>query len=129
MSRRGRSPAIVVSGRASERRDGRCQKRSRANVTIAGSPVYLDTSALAKLYFPEPESVELDAALVARRDLFVSDLAITELTSATARQMRDGALSPATRGGSTRASAMMSPWANFATWSSPSPFIEKPSNC
>ena len=59
---------------------------------IAGSPVYLDTSGLAKLYVPEPQSVELETALVGRRDLIVSDLAITELTSALLRRVRDGDL-------------------------------------
>jgi predicted nucleic acid-binding protein len=64
-------------------------------VKIGSSPVYLDTSALAKLYFPEPGSAELEAALVDRRDLIISDLGITELTSAAVRQMRQGTLSAA----------------------------------
>ena len=55
-------------------------------------PVYLDASALAKLYLPEPESDELDRVLVGRRDLLVSDLAITEIVSAVARRRREGGL-------------------------------------
>lgn len=60
---------------------------------IASSPVYLDTSALAKLYVPEPDSATLEAALVGRRDLIVSDLAVTELASTIARRAREGDLS------------------------------------
>ncbi|MFI5396906.1 MAG: type II toxin-antitoxin system VapC family toxin [Candidatus Binatia bacterium] len=62
---------------------------------IASSPVYLDTSGLAKLYVPEPDSPTLEAALVGRRDLIVSDLAVTELTSTIARRRREGDLSAA----------------------------------
>jgi predicted nucleic acid-binding protein len=62
-------------------------------VEIASSPVYLDTSALVKLYVPEPWSDDLEAALVGRRDLLVSELAITELTSSLARRGREGDLS------------------------------------
>jgi uncharacterized protein len=53
-------------------------------------PLYLDTSALVKLYLPEPGSDTLDAALQGRSDLIVSDLAITEIVSAIARRRRDG---------------------------------------
>ena len=59
---------------------------------IASSPVYLDASALAKVYLPERDSDVLDAALNGRRDLIVSDLAITEVTSAMARRVREGQL-------------------------------------
>ena len=62
---------------------------------IVSSPVYLDTSALAKLYIAEPGSDALEAALIGRRDLIVSDLAVTELTSAIARRRREGDLSAA----------------------------------
>jgi len=54
--------------------------------------VYLDSSALAKLYLPEPESDELNRVLAGRRDLLVSDLAITEIVSAAARREREGTL-------------------------------------
>jgi len=63
-------------------------------VRIESSPVYLDTSALVKLYIPEPRSDELEAAIVGRRDLFVSDLALTELCSALARRSREGDMAP-----------------------------------
>lgn len=59
---------------------------------IAASPVYLDTSALAKLYVAEAGSNELETALAGRRDLVVSDLTITELTSAVTRRVREGEL-------------------------------------
>ncbi|MBI2467585.1 MAG: type II toxin-antitoxin system VapC family toxin [Candidatus Rokubacteria bacterium] len=59
---------------------------------IVASPVYLDASALAKVYVPEAWSEELERALLGRRDLLASDLAVTELTSALARRVRDGEL-------------------------------------
>jgi len=62
-------------------------------VRIASSPVYLDTSALAKLYVPEPGSDALESALLGRRDLLVSDLAATEFTSAVSQRLREGDLS------------------------------------
>ena len=55
---------------------------------IASSPVYLDASALVKLYVEEPESAALERALVGRRDVLVSELAITEVVSALARRVR-----------------------------------------
>lgn len=58
-------------------------------------PVYLDTSALVKLYVPEPESARVDRALRRRDDLLVSDLAVTELASALGRRCREGALDAA----------------------------------
>jgi len=64
-------------------------------VRIESSPVYLDTSALAKLYVQEADSDELDSALVGRRDLLISESALTELTSALARRAREGVLDPA----------------------------------
>jgi hypothetical protein len=59
-------------------------------VRIESSPVYLDTSALAKLYVQEAGSDKLDSALIGRRDLLISELALTELTSAIARRAREG---------------------------------------
>ncbi len=56
-------------------------------------PIYLDTSALIKLHLPEPESDDLDRVLRGRRDVQISDLAVTELTSGVARRKRDGELS------------------------------------
>lgn len=58
-------------------------------VKIDSNQVYLDTSALAKLYVPEPESDELEAALLKHTDLIVSDLAVTEMASALARRVRE----------------------------------------
>ncbi len=55
--------------------------------------VYLDSSALAKLYVPEPESDALDAWLRGRRDLMISELVLTEVLSAVARRRREGLLS------------------------------------
>lgn len=55
-------------------------------------PIYLDSSALIKLYLPEPESGALESILLGRRDLCVSDLAVTEIASATTRRLREGAL-------------------------------------
>lgn len=54
--------------------------------------MYLDASALAKLYLPEPGSDALDAAIRGRSDLIVSDLAITEIVSAISRRRREGIL-------------------------------------
>ena len=58
----------------------------------ADAGVYLDSSALAKLYVPEPESDRLEAFSRGRRDLMISELAITEILSAVARRRREGVL-------------------------------------
>lgn len=58
----------------------------------ADAGLYLDSSALAKLYLPEPESDALEAFLLGRRDLTISELAITEVLSAVARRRREGML-------------------------------------
>jgi len=49
-------------------------------------PLYLDPTVLAKLYRPEPDSDALDRVLRGRRDLTVSDLAVSELLAFLARQ-------------------------------------------
>ena len=54
--------------------------------------IYVDSSALAKLYVPEAESDKLDAFLRGRRGLMVSELALTEVLSAVARRKREGGL-------------------------------------
>ncbi len=54
--------------------------------------IYVDSSALAKLYLPEPESERVDAFLRGRTDLMLSELAITEVISAVARRTREGVL-------------------------------------
>lgn len=58
----------------------------------ADTGIYLDSSALAKLYLPEPDSDRLDAFLRGRRDLLISGLAITEVLSAVGRKRREGVL-------------------------------------
>ena len=52
-------------------------------------PVYLDASALVKLFVPEPESASLNEALLGAEDVVVSDLALTELASALGRRTRE----------------------------------------
>jgi predicted nucleic acid-binding protein len=52
-------------------------------------PVYLDASALVKLFVPEPESDDLDQALAGLTDAIVSDLSLTEMTSAVGRRTRE----------------------------------------
>ena len=61
----------------------------RYRVELPG-PVYCDTSALIKLYVSEPGSDELNRLIEGRTDLFVSDLAVTEVISAMARRLRRG---------------------------------------
>ena len=48
--------------------------------------VYIDASALAKLYVPEAESERLDAFLRGRVGLMISELAITQVLSAVTRE-------------------------------------------
>ncbi len=60
----------------------------------ADAGIYLDSSALAKLYVPEPESDTLEAFFQGRRDLMISELAITEVLSAVARRRREGMITP-----------------------------------
>jgi len=59
-------------------------------------PVYCDASALAKVYLREPDSKEIDSLLADRRDVIVSELAITEVISSLARRRREGAIPAAT---------------------------------
>ena len=72
---------------------GRSARRAgRLGGSDVPGPVYLDASTLATLYFPEAESDALDGALRGRRDLTVSDLAVTELLAAlTGRRLAKGA--------------------------------------
>jgi predicted nucleic acid-binding protein len=58
----------------------------------ADAGIYIDSSALAKLYVPERESDALDAFLRDRRGLMISELAVTEVLSAVARRRRSGEL-------------------------------------
>lgn len=59
-------------------------------------PVYCDASALAKVYLRELDSKEVDSLLAGRRDVIVSELAITEVISSIARRRREGAIPAAT---------------------------------
>jgi len=64
----------------------------------AASPIelalYIDSSALVKLYVPEADSDALDAFLRGRLGLMISELAITEVLSAVARRKKEGELRP-----------------------------------
>lgn len=55
---------------------------------ISSRSVYLDASALIKLYVPEAGSDELEDVLLGRTDLLLSDLAVTEVASALSRRVR-----------------------------------------
>ncbi len=55
-------------------------------------PLYCDTSALLKLYLPEPGSEEFNEVIEGRDDVLVSDLAVTEIISAVARRLRQRVL-------------------------------------
>lgn len=59
---------------------------------ILPGPVYCDTSALVKLYLPESDSALLNRLVEGRRDLIISDLAITEIVSSLCRRQREGSL-------------------------------------
>jgi hypothetical protein len=63
-----------------------------AEALAVDTSIYLDSSALAKLYVSEAESEVLDAFLRGRRRLVISELAITEVLSAVARRKREGEL-------------------------------------
>jgi uncharacterized protein len=52
-------------------------------------PIYLDASALVKLFVPEAESDALNQALAGLIDVIVSDLALTEMASALGRRTRE----------------------------------------
>jgi predicted nucleic acid-binding protein len=57
-------------------------------------PVYLDASALVKLFVPEPGSDDLNQALAGLTNVIVSDLALTEMASALGRRQRERRLTP-----------------------------------
>jgi prevent-host-death family protein len=57
-----------------------------------GLGIYVDSSAFAKLYVPEPGSARLDRLLRGRTDLMTSERSVTELISAVARRRREGVL-------------------------------------
>ena len=68
---------------------------SSASAGKGDGPVYLDASALAKVYLKEKDSDALESFLLGRVDLMVSDLGITEVVSAIARKTREACLTPA----------------------------------
>jgi predicted nucleic acid-binding protein len=60
-----------------------------ADVERWAEPVYLDASALVKLFVPEEDSDALNQALAGLNDVIVSDLALTEVASALGRRTRE----------------------------------------
>jgi predicted nucleic acid-binding protein len=62
---------------------------SKTDVGRWAEPLYLDASAVVKLFVPEPESDALNEALVGVADVIVSDLALTEMSSALGRRVRE----------------------------------------
>jgi predicted nucleic acid-binding protein len=67
------------------------ERRAAYRARLPG-PLYCDTSALLKLYLPEPGSHEFNEVVEGRDDVLVSDLAVTETISALARRLRQGSL-------------------------------------
>jgi predicted nucleic acid-binding protein len=70
------------------RTPARIRERRAAYRAGLPGPIYCDTSALLKLYVPEPGSDEFNDVVEGRADLLVSDLAVTEMVSAIARRLR-----------------------------------------
>ena len=62
-------------------------------MNVAHGPVYVDSSALVKIFVTEEESADVQATLKGREDLFISDLVITEVISSAARRAREGDVS------------------------------------
>jgi uncharacterized protein len=58
-------------------------------------PIYLDSSALVKLFVKEDSSGMLNLALSAAAEVILADLTFTELASALSRRTREGHLTPA----------------------------------
>ena len=54
--------------------------------------VYVDTSALAKLYLPEDRSDDVDSFLRSRAPVLISSLTVTEMRSLLARRRREGGI-------------------------------------
>ena len=68
------------------------RERPTPSAPTWAEPIYLDASALVKLFVSEPESEALNQALVGAEDVILSDLALTEMASALGRRMREGRL-------------------------------------
>jgi uncharacterized protein len=77
---------------ASRRATARLRERRAGYQAQLPGPLYCDTSALLKLYLPEPGSAELNVVLEGRDDVLVSDLAVTEIISAVARRLHQGSI-------------------------------------
>ncbi len=93
MTPHSRRPSPRTARIASRRRaPWRLRERRAAYQARLPGPLYCDTSALLKLYLPEPGSDELNEVVEGRRDVLVSDLAVTEFISALARSLRQGSL-------------------------------------
>jgi predicted nucleic acid-binding protein len=60
-----------------------------AETTRWAEPVYLDASALVKLFVPEAESDDLNQSLAGLTNVIISDLALTEMASALGRRLRE----------------------------------------
>src|SRR4029077_4622948 len=67
------------------------ERHARYRARLPG-PLYCDTSALLKLFLPEPGSDEFNEVVEGRDDVLVSDLAVTEIVSAVARRLHQGSL-------------------------------------
>jgi predicted nucleic acid-binding protein len=83
-----------MSARSASRRQAPARLRERSGTyrTALPGPLYCDTSALLKLYLPEPGSGEFNRTVEGRGDLLVADLAVTEIASALSRRLRQGGL-------------------------------------
>jgi predicted nucleic acid-binding protein len=81
-----------MSARIASRRRAQTRLREQGGAYRTGlpGPLYCDTSALLKLYLPEPGSDEFNRTVEGRVDLLVSDLAVTEVVSALSRRLRHG---------------------------------------
>src|SRR6266508_4136114 len=77
---------------ARTRAPARLREQRAAYRTSLPGPLYCDTSALLKLYLPEPGSEEFNEVIEGRDDVLVSDLAVTEIISAVARRLRQRVL-------------------------------------
>jgi uncharacterized protein len=53
-------------------------------------PIYLDSSALVKLFVAEEGSGALNLAILGAEDVIIADLTLTEMASALGRRMREG---------------------------------------
>ncbi len=84
--------AKIASRRAAKPARRTTKRPSRVRERPVASIIYVDASALVKLFLPEPESAAVNRMLAGQRQVIVSDLAVTETTSALARRRREGLL-------------------------------------